>query len=208
MNRKSFYLSTVVLFLLTWSLSGQINPPTNLMLMASVIDSSFEQAMKALDLDTIEYVMIKGFNQDDSFQNFVLGRLQNRLFESGIHIVSSNDSMNYQLQIYIEMLEMGVQYIKSGRHGIFGSKWIKRKAEAEFMVRAFDPEGNLRIIHEFKNSISDTVGFHQLTYIEQRGYILGFPIRPPYSDVFSRIEPALMIGTIGLVTYLFYIIRS
>jgi hypothetical protein len=112
------------------------------------------------------------------------------------------------MHIMVDVFNAGVTYPRGGRKNLLGKRWISRRAVCHVTVQFLDQDGRMISQKNCQKQSADRVYLRNLSYIEQQGVVLGYPDRPEYSDFFSRMEPFFMIGSVGVVVYLFYIIRS
>ncbi|MFC1568605.1 hypothetical protein ACFL4L_00085 [bacterium] len=160
-----------------------------------------------MNLHTEAQVDIQGFAVNDSVQAFVRRRLKMLLFQTNSNLLSENDTTSHSKQLVVDILNASVSYLPGKRKGLFGKRTLNRCVQFHVTVQLLD-HNKILFQQTGHKQCFDRVYLKQLSYIEQHGFILGYPDRPAHSDLFSWLEPWLMIGSVCVVIYLFYIIRS
>lgn len=200
--------SILCILFITTALAGYLSaskPPTNVELLVMAIDSAWSENLQHADFDTSSIYGIDVSDPDPVYQ-LAAGRLAAYLHMNHIPFILNPDSTAGR-SVRLTILNAGVHYIRSGREGLFGKKWVER--EALFHVNIHVSDKSLSLFNQdIKISHRDRIPWNQINYAEQRGIVIGFPDRPPFADWLTRLETAMMIVSVGVVILLFYIIRS
>jgi hypothetical protein len=202
--KKSFKYIFVTIMLMNRLIAS--NPPSNLEFLALTIDSAWSADLQTSDFDTQSSYEIQSASKTDPLYQFIEGRLVIYLQSRDIPLMLTADStITHTIRLLV--LNAGIQYIRSGRDGLFGKKWIEREALFHVNLQVVD-QGRVLVNRDIKVENKDRFPWNQINYVEQRGMILGFPDRPVFTDWLTRLETAMMITSVGVVILLFYIIRS
>ena len=182
------------------------NLQSNLEFLVLTIDSAWTADLHTTDFDTQSVYSIQSASDTDPLYQLIEGRLVSYLQTRDIPLVLTADSTIIRT-IRLLVLNAGIRYIRSGRNGLFGKKWMERKALFHVNLQVIDQD-RILINRDIKVENQGRFPWNQINYVEQRGMILGFPDRPVFTDWLTRLETAMMITSVGVVILLFYIIRS
>lgn len=207
-SNRSFYQGLIFGIFFESVLFSQSLPNTNLEQFVCLIDSVWKNCLSDMNIEQDQSIAVKGFGMDNPVHALVRRRLEEQLNHNHIQLWMGPDSILNHKYFIVDILNAGIHYSEGGRKKILGRRWIWRHTDCHISVqlRAYSEE--LIESKSYKKHCTDRIYVNNLSHIEQKGAILGYPVRPGDSDVFSRLEPWFMIGSVGMVIYLFYIIRS
>ena len=202
--KKSFKYIFIMMMLM--NRLNASNLQSNLEFLVLTIDSAWTADLHTTDFDTQSVYSIQSASDMDPLYQLIEGRLVSYLQTRDIPLVLTADSTIIRT-IRLLVLNAGIRYIRSGRNGLFGKKWMERKALFHVNLQVIDQD-RILINRDIKVENQGRFPWNQINYVEQRGMILGFPDRPVFTDWLTRLETAMMITSVGVVILLFYIIRS
>jgi hypothetical protein len=202
--KKSFKYIFIMMMLM--NRLNASNLQSNLEFLVLTIDSAWTADLHTTDFDTQSVYSIQSASDTDPLYQLIEGRLVSYLQTRDIPLVLTADSTIIRT-IRLLVLNAGIRYIRSGRNGLFGKKWMERKALFHVNLQVIDQD-RILINRDIKVENQGRFPWNQINYVEQRGMILGFPDRPVFTDWLTRLETAMMITSVGVVILLFYIIRS
>jgi len=206
--KRSCYCGLMFQFLFGSILYGHSMPNTNLEQMVQVIDSLWIDCLSKLNIEQDESIVILGFNSENPVHALIQRRLENQLFQKRIRVHTDSDSTLPDRQFVVDILTAGLFYSPGGRQKLFGKRWIRRHVTCHISVQLLSGTEKLILCKSFERECTDRIFIRHLPYIEQQGAVLGYPDRPDDSDLISRLEPWFMVGSVTVIVYLFYIIRS
>jgi hypothetical protein len=202
--KKSFkYIFVMTLFM---NRIGASNLPSNLELLVMTIDSAWSAKLQTTDFDTRSIYGFQNDSNGDPLYQLIVDRLVTCLQTRNIPLLLTGDSTMTRV-VRLQVFNAGIRYIRSGRDGLFGKKWMEREALFHVNLQVRD-QGRVLINRDIMTVKKDRFPWNQINYVEQRGQILGFPDRPVFADWLTRLETVMMITSAGVVILLFYIIRS
>ncbi|MBN1780708.1 hypothetical protein JW948_06240 [bacterium] len=191
---------------------------TNIEMLNAVIDSVWQDVLDLTGIQQHETLRIERADTHDVVRDWTFRRLKRLCLLKEIEVVTRDctggdtiafdDSADADHVLIIDIPDIGLRYQKIGRHRVLGERWLDRQAQCLVDVQYIGKIRSGSSCHTVQRKSQDRVSLKQVQYIEQGGAILGFPVRPDYSDFVSRMEPWIMLGTVTVVVYLFYIIRS
>jgi hypothetical protein len=199
----------VVLFHHALGYSQETLHPKNTELLSSLVTKTAHEVIGHLELNPDDSVRIREENENNKIEQFILNRFYQAFSEAGIRIFVFGDSVTHGLILSPHVLEAGVKYEKFSGRSLFKSRKIVRKAELHLCMRVLDAmSGQLVWLKDMENCVEDEIPVSLLSAVEAGGAVLGRPALPEERGFRQWFEPVFVLGVIGAITYLFYIIRS
>jgi hypothetical protein len=204
----SLYINAV-LFNLCFGDTKQVFFPRNIELLSSVVTSITQKAVDCFDLNTGDRVFINEFNTDGKKERFICDCFYKELTGAGIHLFFNDDTSKKDLILSLIVTEANVIYKKYLGRSLFKQGYIVRRAELCMSFRIIDfNTGRLIWSGDLKDFGEDLVPVSHIHYIERGGEILGIIALPDEGGMRHWVEPIFALGVMGVVTVLFYLIRS
>lgn len=212
MNRIIFTFLSALFLLVCFVQDGrtQTSVPTNIDIMVQLTDAWANDVLDEIPIgsDSVLY-LISPKNMDD-MGLFIQDRFVQKAAEKKIFVYAASDSSEKRNRVAILIQKAGILYERIERDGFLGSRtWIWRKGEIQLALQFFHKEdGRIQHYGVTAREISDRFPTSQISVIEQGGRLLGHPPRPESKGAWRWIEPAVVLGVLGSVAYLFYSVRS
>lgn len=205
---RSLYSVLVIGVLNAELLICQSSPKTNMEQFVDVADSVWEACLSEIHIGPDRSVAVRGFEMENSVHGLIHRRLEMALHKKNIRPWNTSDSTSPDRYLSVDILEAGVLYFSGGRKNILGKKWIRRHAICHLSVQLKSGSDHIQASSTCRKEKTDRIPLRSLSYIEQQGAVLGHPERPEDTGLFSRLETWFMIGSLSVIVYLFYTIRS
>lgn len=201
---------TLLSLALTGFWAGKQEISTNLDILSSVVDEIVDEGMHRMGLNSGEKIFLMDTGDKRDLSRFVMNRFCQGLMERGIEIYTTNDTISEEgIVVSLILSKASVRYDGIYRHSFWSRGLVKRTMEVCFSLRAVNGQsGKMIWIGDIGRSRDDRVPVSKLDFVEQGGFLLGKPVRPAGRGIHRWIEPVLVVGTVGVITYLFYSARS
>ena len=183
--------------------------PTNLELITSVVDEIVKDGMRQCGIDSGSKVFINKAIGVSEISSFILDRYVQGLLERGVDIYTVTDSVDEGILLSLIVTKASVSYDGIYRRRFLGNGWVGRMAEVTLSVQAVNARNRkIEWAGDLHRNKSDRILLSKLNVVEQGGFLLGKPDRPRERGLRKWVEPIFVLGTVGVVAYLFYSIRS
>ena len=183
--------------------------PRNIELLSSLIDSIAHTAADRLELCVGDTVCIVHSDEDSKVERFILDRFYRVFSESGFCLFFSSDSVGKGLDLSLSVCDASVVYQKYLGRSIFRQGRVLRRAEMNVSLRAVNSRtGKLVWAGNLSEEFEDQVPVSRLRSVEEGSTIIGRPLLPREGKLRRFFEPIVVLGVMGVVTSLFYLIRS
>jgi len=183
--------------------------PRNIELLSSLVDRVAREAVKCLELSEGDTVCIGHDEEDSKVERFVLDRFYRILLESGVQIFYSCDTSRNGLGLSLHVWDAGVKYHKYVGRTLFKQGKVQRMAELKLSLRALHSStGQFVYMGDLTDHIEDQVPVVHLGDVEEGSIVIGKPSLPDEEKLRRWFEPIVVLGVMGAVTCLFYLIRS
>lgn len=182
---------------------------TNLDLVSLAVEEVVDEGMRHLGLGAGQKIFLVRSEKENNLSRFVVNCFCEGLMKREMTVFSKAGPVEEGVILFLVVSKAAVRYKGISRKGFLGRGWILRDAEVALSLRAVNGQSQKLVwVGELVGSKSDQVPVSELDFIEQGGLVLGRPHRPEDRGVRKWIEPLLAVGTVGLVAYLFYMVRS
>jgi len=180
---------------------------TNVERATEVTDSVLAMWMDRQPLTPGDSVFVACYGYPDDMRLWIKGRVSHHLQQRNYQVFLNDDTLQgWRLNIWIHRL--GFNYSVNAR--LRKHKSVLRKLSGRLTLQLVQgPSGKQIASDDIDLLNQDIVPLAGLDAIEQNGFIFGYPLRPETGGLIKKwIEPVLVIGTLGVISYLFYSIRS
>jgi len=182
---------------------------TNPEMMGDLTGSVARQLFKDCQMDSLKAIVLVSPSEDGERIRFIQGHLLHVLTDRSGEIYFRADTLFQGIEIVWHPLSVSVNYLERLAGRMLASPRIVRRGVCSLFFEIRDvPAGRAMWAGTISRTQQDTIAAAALDHIEQGGTIFGKPVRPGVSGWRRLIEPLVMMGTLGLMGYLFYTIRS
>ena len=203
-----FVFFNIVLFHCTFCDQKEPSFPRNIELLSSLIDRVARTAVERLKLNAGDTVCVTR-SAEDKVEQFVHDRFYRVFSESGVCLFFSCDSFGNGFDLSFRVWEADVKYEKYLGRSLFRQGRILRSAELSVSLRSVHSRtGQLVWVGDLIDHIEDQVPVSYLGDVEEGSIMLGRPLLPSEEKLRRWLEPVIVLGVMGAVTCLFYLIRS
>ena len=213
-KKKLLIIQCIVFFNVVLSYSsfcGQRDSvfPTNIELLSSLIDRVASNAVERLKLSAGDTICIARSTEESKVERFVHDRFYRIFSEAGLQLFFSSDSAVNGLDLFLQVWNAGVNYQKYVGRSLFKQGQVLRRAELSVSLRMVHCcTKQLVWVGDLTDHIEDQVPVAHLDRAEEGSAILGHPLLPTEEKLRRWFEPIVVLGVMGVVTCLFYLIRS
>lgn len=213
-KKKLIMIQSIVFFnvaLFHCSFCGQRDSvfPTNIELLSSLIDKMASTAVERLELNAGDTICIARSIEESKVEGFVHDRFYRIFSEAGLQLFFSCDSAMNGFALFLQVWNSGVNYQKYVGRSLFRQGRVLRKAELSVSLKMVHSRtGQLVWVGDLADHMEDQVPVAYLARAEEGSAMLGQPVLPAEEKLRRWFEPIVVLGVMGVVTCLFYLIRS
>lgn len=197
--------------------AGEI--PSNFDLLKSLSVQVLQEKLSSSLFDSIRQVELFSINPKDSNNWFIESILFDYFNNLKIKDISLNPGSRRilpdklpakpALRIKYRINQLGIQYISSDKFWSFRSKGLTRKASVQYYLQVVHNQ-NQQIIWDgiILNFYEDQLPVREVKNVELEGVVFT-KANVPVRNIYTRfVEPVIMLGTAGVIIYLFYSFRG
>ena len=124
-------------------------------------------------------------------------------------VISGPESLHTASAFELQASRATVQYSNMFRDGLFGEKKVERSIIVEFSVAVSRSRSRELAVAGLEQEVwRDTVPVKILEYLPSPGIRVTYANVPPETFFDRMIEPLVILGTTGILVYLFFTVRS
>jgi hypothetical protein len=213
-KKKLIMIKCIVFFnvvLFHYSFCGQSNSvfPTNIELLSSLIDQVASTAVERLEWNAGDTICVARSVEESKVERFVHDRFYRIFSEAGLRLFFSCDSAENGFALFLQAWNAGVNYQEYVGRSLFRQGRVLRKAELSVSLKMVRSRtGQLVWVGDLADHMEDEIPVAYLARAEEGSAMLGQPALPTEEKLRRWFEPMVVLGVMGVVTCLFYLIRS
>ncbi len=205
MRRNLIYIFILLGYVFT--LNGEPSVRTNVELINDIATHIASQCMDSFPVQKGDTVAVEVSRTSSPMHDQFNEHILLSFIEQGIIIIKSDSIPSVKHLTMMPASRMGVFYTERFRQRFWGKQLIKREGFAEINIR-YDNGRNKPISNEmFSHTLQDTIPAQMKMFVEQNGLFPG-TVSFKNKNTLAWLEPFIAVLITGIVSYMFYTIRS
>jgi hypothetical protein len=213
--QQNMVILILLLFFLTVSLPVQVfaekkeqekeNSVSNEQFLRESIKDLLHRAFSDFPTGESRFIFV---NSEDSanwlLEDELTSYLQSLNFQVALRLPSGQNEVPEAWSLSYRIIKMELSYPQVKRKGVFGPKWVTRKAQLNLSFRLEEKEGGRILWGKRKTEErSDMIKKETIKYLNNDSYSFLSPPLPEDSRA-KYLEPALVAAVVGGLVYLFF----
>jgi hypothetical protein len=188
--------------------SALLSRPTNVEQLQKVVHAAVEKILQEAGFRPGQCILVKSVKDENAW--LIDQSTYDVIMTHGMRIMAAEmgDSAHADGSLEIFSSSLSVRYSPIFRDGLFGEALTVRTVEGKFSTSVIRKDGTVQLAATYTETVADTIAVSDLPSIEHPTFRAAHGEPPALGFFDTLLEPLVILGTLAIVVYLLFTVRS